>query len=193
MIPNNKILDEYIESNYIYENYEEDLRDKQPGNLDLQKPTESPTYQMWEMYYEDNIIKLKSLTTNKNYNIKTIPNVTRLSFSFTLNMNLTYAYTKSNLVHLNYYDTTLQSNVEVIFEEADHPTLVYDDLRETQNNFSDILFLYINKSSLKLCYRLLRDRYTIEYELYDLPKHTKIVRVGMADNFRLKFKLKNYN
>ena len=54
MIPNNKITSKYVDGEFIYENSEEDLIDIQPGGLDIQNIDESPTYQMWEMYYENN-------------------------------------------------------------------------------------------------------------------------------------------
>lgn len=192
MIPNNKIVSEYIESDFIYDNYEEDLKYKQPGNIDIQTTTHSPTYQMWEMYYENNVIKLKSLTNNKNYIIKSVTDVKKLTFSFTLNMNVTYSYTKDDKVFLVYYDSIEQQDKEVVYENISHPTIIYDDYRYSQTSSSDVLFFYINKRTLKLCYRLLRDRFTVEYELYSVSKNTKIVRIGMADNFRLKFKLQNY-
>lgn len=193
MIPNNKITSEYVEGEFLYNNSEEDLIDIQPGGLDIQNINESPTYQMWEMYYDSGNIKLKSLTNNKLYNIRSVENIKELSFSFTLNMVLNYLYTKDNKTYLTYYDTTIQSNVEVIFENMSHPKLVYDDLRKTQSSHSDILLVYVNNLTNKLCYRLLRDRYTIEYELTDVPKHTRLVRVGMSDNLRLKFKLQAFN
>lgn len=193
MIPNNKITSEYVEGEFLYENSEEDLIDIHPGGIDIQNIDESPTYQMWEMFYENNIIKLKSLTNNKLYNIRSIENIKELSFSFTLNMVLNYLYKKDDKTYLTYYDTITQNNVEVIFENMSHPKLVYDDLRKTQSSKSDILLVYINNLTNKICYRLLRDRYTIEYELADVPKHTRLIRVGMADNLRLKFKLQAYN
>lgn len=193
MIPNNKITSEYIEGEFLYENSEEDLIDMQPGGLDLQNITESLTYQMWVMFFENSIIKLKSLTNNKIYNIRSIENIKELSFSFTLNMVLNYLYTKNDKTYLTYYDTVTQKTVEVNFENMSHPKLVYDDLRTTQSNSSDILLVYINNITNKLCCRLLRDRYTIEYELHSVPKHTRLVRVGMADNLRLKFKLQGFN
>lgn len=193
MIPNNKITSKYVDGEFIYENSEEDLIDIHPGGLDIQNIDESPTYQMWEMYYENNIIKLKSLTNNKIYNIRSIEKIEQLSFSFTLNMVLNYLYTKSDKTYLTYYDTLTQKTVEVVYENMGHPKLVYDDLRTTQSNSSDILLVYINNLTNKLCYRLLRDRYAKEYELYSVPKHTRLIRVGMADNLRLKFKLQAFN
>ena len=107
-------------------------------------------------------------------------------------MSLTYLYVKNNEVYLNYYDTVSQQNKENIFTNMAYPKLTYDDFRETQTNLSDILLVYINTQTNQLCYRMLRDRYTIEYVLSDVVKHTRLVRVGMADNFRLKFKLQGF-
>lgn len=192
MIPNNKIVGEYVEGNWLFDNTEEDLRDLQPGNTDINNTQDSPTYQMWEMYYENDIIKLKSFTNNKNYNIKNITNVTEVSFSFTINMTLTYLYKREEKTYLNYFDASIQQNVEEIFTNIAHPKLIYDDLRRTQTNFSDILFIYINTDKNKLCYRMLRDKYLVEHELADVLNNTRLVRVGMSDNFRLKFKLQGF-
>ena len=148
---------------------------------------------MWELYYDASNIKLKSLTTNKTYSIKAVTGVEKLSFSFTLNMVLTYVYLKDKRTYLNYYDTTSQKNVEVVFDNMDHPKLVYDDMRGSQTNNSDVVFVYVNTYTNKLCCRLQRDRYTIEYELTSLQKNVRLVRVGMSTALRLKFKLQGFN
>lgn len=193
MIPNNKITTEYVEGEWLYDNYEEDLLYKHPGGRDLQNLTEEYTYQMWEMYYENNIIKLKALTSNKVYELKTVLNVTELSFCFTLNMTIAYLYKVGDIVYLNYYDTITQKYIEETFMNMNHAKLILDDSRITQTSSSDVIFFYINNITNKLCCRLLRDRYTIEYELQSVLKHTRLVRVGMANNLRLKFKLEQYD
>lgn len=193
MIPNNQITEEFVESNWLYDNVEEDLVYQHIGGKDIQDISEPLTYQMWEMFYEENIIKLKSKTTNKLINVKEISEVLELSFSFTINMLLTYVYKKLDKCYLNYYDTTLQQYTEISFDNMNTPKLIHDDLRTTQTNSSDIILCYINSVTNKLCCRLLRDRYTIEYELQEVSKHTKLLRVGMTDKLRLKFKLQVFN
>ena len=89
MIPNNQITEEFVESDWLYDNVEEDLVYQHIGGKDIQDVSESLTYQMWEMTYEANIIKLRSLTNNRRIDVKTVPDITELSFSFTLNMLLT--------------------------------------------------------------------------------------------------------
>lgn len=192
MIPNNKLTSSYVEGDFLFDNYEEDLRYLHPGGADLNNISEKYDYQNWEMYYEDNIIKLKSLTNEKRYNIKTVPNVKELSFSFSYNMDLTYSYVVDDLTYLIYYDTLTQSNKEETFTGMAYPKLVYDDTRETQTSASDVLLVYINTTANTLCYRAQRDRYTKEYILGNIPKHSRLVRVGMANNYRLKFKLQGY-
>ncbi len=192
MIPHNKIVSEYVESEWLYDNTEEDLIYLSPGGKDIKNIEESPTYQMWEMYFENNIIKLKSKTNNKNYDIRAISDITELSFSFSLNMNLTYLYVKEEITYLNYYDATIQETVEIALFDMKHPKLIYDDYRKTQTMVSDILLIYINHKRNKLCYRMLRDRYTIEYDLADVLNNTRLVRVGMSNKYRLKFKLQGF-
>ena len=56
-------------------------------------------------------------------------------------------------------------------------------------NTSDIICAYINKITLKLCYRMSRDRFTIEYPLTDVQENARLVRVGMTKGLRLQFKM----
>ena len=56
MIPNNQITEEFVESDWLYDNVEEDLVYQHIGGKDIQDVSESLTYQMWEMTYEANII-----------------------------------------------------------------------------------------------------------------------------------------
>ena len=193
MIPNNQITEEFVESDWLYDNVEEDLVYQHIGGKDIQDVSESLTYQMWEMTYEANIIKLRSLTNNRRIDVKTVTEVSELSFAFTLNMLLTYIYKKLDKCYLNYYDTVLQQYREISFDNMNTPKLIYDDLRTTQTNSSDVILFYVNSLTNKLCCRLLRDRYTIEYELQEVSKHTKLLRVGMTDKLRLKFKLQGFN
>ena len=67
--------------------------------------------------------------------------------------------------------------------------MTYDDTRSMQTNTSDVICAYINKETLQLCYRLSRDRFTIEYPLKSVAENARLIRVGMTDKLRLQFKI----
>lgn len=193
MIPNHKLASEYVEAEFLYENSEDPLIDIQPGGVAIGDNSRGVDYQMWEMTYENNRLTVRSLTTNTTVVLKNnVIGVTSLSFSFTLNMDINYTYTIGDTTYLYYFDSTIQQNTETSFINMRDVNMIYDDLRQTQTSSTDILLVYVNTVTGKLCYRLLRDRYTIEYELSDLPRNAKLIRVGMATNLRLKFKIQRF-
>ena len=192
MIPNHKLTSTYVDCNFLYEGSEEMLVEKHLGGVSLQNTNLGLKYQYWEMTYEGTSIKLRSLTNSLDYTIKQEAGIQDLSFAFSANMNLNFCYTKEDVVYFTFYDSSTNGNREIAFLDISYPKLVYDDLRETQTQNGDVLFFYINNTKNKLCYRIQRDRFNVEYELTTVAKGTRLVRVGMSDKYRLKFKLQGY-
>lgn len=189
MIPNHQISSELILTDYLYEKPNTKLVDRSLGGVDLQDPSEGLEYQLWEIYYESPLVKIKGLSNNNIHILDSIPNITELSLSFDLNMNVSFTYVSNGESYLKYYDTLVQNYSIKHLENCKSPRLVYDDLREMQTNTSDIICAYINSSTHTLCYRLLRDRYTIEYPLHEIEPNAKLIRVGMGKGLRLQFKI----
>lgn len=189
MIPNHKITNEVVLTDYLYNKPDTKLIDRSFGGIAIQDASEGLLYQVWEIYYESPFIKIKALTTGDIIVLDSIDKVTELSVAFDLNMNITYCYVANSRSYLKYYNTTTQDFSILELSGIRSPRLAYDDLREMQSSVSDIVYAYINSQSNYLCYRLLRDRYTIEYQLQQVPENARLVRVGMSKGLRLQFKM----
>lgn len=193
MIPNNRITNTLIDSPWLYDNTENSLEYYHTGGIRLQDLSEPLTYQMWYMFYEEDTIKLKGLKTEEIINIIAVPGVKELSFAFNINMDLVYVYKIDNRCLFTFFDTFTQQNRTETFYNLDTPKVIFDDIRETQTTSSDVCLFYINTENNSLCYRVQRDRYLKEYILKEVPKSTKLLRVGMTEAFRLKFKIQKFN
>lgn len=189
MIPQNKITETPLITEYLYEKPTTRLIDRALGGISLQNISQGLTYQLWEIFYEAPLVRLKGLTTHEIITLEEIPGVTEVSVAFDLNMNVTYAYVVNGISYLKYYDVNTSSHVLYEIPESISPRLAYDDLRITQVNSSDIVCAYINKTTNTMCYRLLRDLYSIEYPLHEVPENARLIRVAMSKGRRLQFRL----
>ena len=189
MMPSNRVTNVPFVTGYLYDKPDTKLIDRALGGIDLQDTSEGYSYQVWEIYYESNKIKIKGLTTQVVYELLEIANVTELSLAFDLSMNVSFTYVVNGLSYLRFYDAFIQGFTTLALTDCRSPRMVYDDYRSMQTNTSDMICAYINKLTLKLCYRMSRDRFTIEYPLADVQENARLIRVGMTEGLRLQFKL----
>ena len=159
-------------NDYLYTKPDTKLVDRALGGIGLQNSSEGFEYQVWEIYYESGKIKIKGLTNNVVYELLEISYVTELSYTY-----------------LRFYDSFIQDFSTLPLMDCRSPRLVYDDYRVMQTNTSDIICAYINKITLQLCYRISRDRFTVEYPLADVQENARLIRVGMTKGLRLQFKM----
>lgn len=189
MLPNNALTTTSLEADFLYTKPNSDLIDREFGGITLQDTSKGLNYQLWEIYYERPLIKIKGLLTQEIFTILSVNNVKELSLAFDLNMNICITYMVDETTYLYFYDTNIQNYSTITFTNLNNPRISYDDSRQTQSQTSDIIFAYINNNTNYLCCRLLRDRYTIEYPLRELPPNAKLVRVGMNKGLRFQFKI----
>lgn len=189
MIPDHKITSTPAASEYFYDKPNTKLIDRTLGGIAIQDISEGLNYQVWEIYYESPFIKIKGLTTGVVIILEEVQRVIELSLAFDLNMNIAYTYVVGDKSYLRYYNTTTQTLQTMELIHCKSPRLTYDDLRSMQNQVSDIVCAYINVSNNTLCYRLLRDRYTIEHTLQEVPENARLIRIGMTEGLRLQFKM----
>lgn len=189
MIPDHKITSTPVASEYFYDKPNTKLIDRTLGGIAIQDISEGLNYQVWEIYYESPFIKIKGLTTGNVIILEEVQGVVELSLAFDLNMNIAYTYVTGDKSYLRYYDATTQNLQTMELIHCKSPRLTYDDLRSMQNQVSDIVCAYINVSNNTLCYRLLRDRYTIEHPLQEVPENARLIRIGMTEGLRLQFKM----
>lgn len=189
MIPNHNIPSQSLPTNYMFEKDTTRLTDLQLGGIRIQDSSMGFSYQRWLMYYEDNWIKLKGEISQQVLLIKQVDQVTDLSFAFDSSLSLIYSYTVANIAYLVFYHPINQEVVTQPLPSTRSVRLCYDDRRESNSAFSDVIVAYINNVTNMLCYRLSRDRYQIERPLKAVPENSTLVQVGMSTDWRLQFKI----
>jgi hypothetical protein len=118
--------------------------------------------------------------------IHTAPEVDYLSFTFDQNMRWALAYQSEGESFLRWYDTSAEEYSTLALPEGSkNPRCVLDDARfsSAAAGISDIILFYIRSD--KIYYRLQRDRYLTEYELYSGVGNLTLVQVGMNRKYRL--------
>ena len=189
MILNHYITNTAALGNYLFDKPETKLIDRTLGGIALQNTSEGLNYQIWEIYYESGSVRIKGLSNNLTYSLLSLDGITELSLAFDLSMNVSFSYVANGEAFLSFYDAFTQSYTTLHLENCRSPRMTYDDTREMQTNTSDVICAYINKETLQLCYRLSRDRFTIEYPLKSVAENARLIRVGMTDKLRLQFKI----
>lgn len=189
MILNHYITNTAALGNYLFSKPETKLVDRALGGIALQNTSEGLNYQIWEIYYESGSVRIKGLSNNLTYSLLSLDGITELSLAFDLSMNVSFSYVVNGEAFLSFYDAFTQSYTTLHLENCRSPRMTYDDTREMQTNTSDVICAYINKETLQLCYRLSRDRFTIEYPLKSVAENARLIRVGMTDKLRLQFKI----
>ena len=189
MILNHYITNTVALGDYLFDKPQTKLIDRALGGIALQNTSEGLNYQIWEIYYESGSVRIKGLSNNLTYSLLSLDGITELSLAFDLNMNVSFSYVANGEAFLRFYDSLTQTYQSLPLENCRSPRMTYDDTREMQTNTSDVICAYINKETLQLCYRLSRDRFTIEYPLKSVAENARLIRVGMTDKLRLQFKI----
>jgi hypothetical protein len=122
------------------------------------------------------------------------PNITEISLAFDQNMKAAVAYVSQGNPYFWWYDATIPGyTVLSLPAGATSPRCTLDDkrIKEINLGLSDIILAYIYNNNL--CYRQLRDRFTIEYvlqsNLSNLIPNPTLNKIGMNTVERLQFQL----
>jgi hypothetical protein len=168
--------------------------DFEEGGIAFQDGTLGTQVQMWECVYNGDKesptygdITIIPLEFGDATTIINVPDVEEIAFAFNQNMDVIIAYyTKAKELKYYYYDTlgeTYQTNTLPAGSRS--PQLCLDDHRWLETGSSDDILAYIRNGTLY--YRQERERYTVERSLGSGVGDARLRRVGMQDNFRLKF------
>lgn len=187
MMPENKLSTFNVYAPFLVPARTDPLVDYEWGGVDLHDSSHGMRVFLWTCSYENGVIKVTNGTIS--HNLITVSNVTDLSIAFDLNMNPNVFYRANGITYFWWYDTSVQQQVTTIYG-ADYlmPQLSLDDSRQTQVANSDIIMAYIKNK--KLCMRIQRDRYEIEYTLADAET---LIQIGMTKNYRFAFSAKTVN
>ena len=167
---------------------------REEGGIAISDPSQGYQGYVWESSYVPSTgsIRLTNLTTSSTSVVLSgIMNVIAISFSFDQNMRPMIVWTTSqNTASYYWYDTVTQGFlITSLPEGTDSVALTMDDKRQTlvRSNLSDILLFYTNNNELFV--RVQRERFNTDHKIADLTPKTKLGRVGMGSDLRLKIEL----
>ena len=142
--------------------------------------------EIWRYTYALNMIYMTKMSTMQVYPLNNdIVNATELSVCFNQSAQPVTAFVSNGNCYLKWYDTAINDYVvENLGAGYSSPKIILDIFDKKSNQADVIFFYYLNNT--KLCCRYQRDRYTIQYELKDMPPH-RILRVGHNKSNRIQF------
>jgi len=133
------------------------------GGIALSDTSEPFGYE-WRGYVQNKAIRVARKNTAPITLLSVTGEVTEVSLAFDQNMRPTIAYVEDDISKLYWYDTSQASMAITEYADTRNPRVALDDKRKFSIANSDIIFAYVKNGSL-LCYRLQRERYSIEYTL----------------------------
>lgn len=158
------------------------------AGLDINDASKGLNYQLWRCrLYGNADIKISKQSDNyaSETLITNIPNSTQVSLAFDSNMTPAVCTIASSNLKLYWYDSTIPGYTTLTIAARDAMIRI-DDVRDFASNYRDIILAYIRPDNM-LCYRLQRDRFTIEYALQQWHPWQKIYQCGMTDQNRFQF------
>ena len=186
MLPDNQLSSIIDEANFLVPDTTS-LLDYEWGGVALNDPSQGLQFQLWSCIYEGGIIKAVSQAGVK-FDIIAVDNVSEASLAFNQNMRPNLAYVADDIAYLYWYNTLTSSQTTTeLGSDVFSPRLSLDDSRPTQSVSSDIILGYVKGG--KLCMRVQRDRYGIEYQLTDVEASSRLAQIGMSDINRFQFKM----
>lgn len=161
------------------------------GGIALNDASKGLMYQVWTLEADGNYVRLWADEVDPIILFED-PGIRQLSLAFDQNMRkvLAFEYRTGN-VELVWFDTLLGEEVSSFYSDIRSPVLTMDDKREGQSDTSDIVFAYIRNSDHQLCYRIQRERFLDEHAIYQCNEHSRLLNMGMTNDFRFQFELRN--
>lgn len=164
------------------------LTDYEYGGAAIQDPSAGFFYQIWHLWVEGDQVKLAPQDNLAAAHVLfSAPNIREITFTFDSNMNPVVAYIQAGQSKLYWYDLTQTPPgfvTQTITGANGSPFLTFDDKRERMIGQADVMLFYIVDQAVKV--RLMRDRFTVEYEWGTLPKGAeRIASAGMSEGNRL--------
>ena len=167
------------------------LEDRELGGIAHQDPSQGLMVKEWRAWIEaSGDIKVQPVDLSQPALLITTGAVgsNYISLAFDRNMRVVVAWRRTNIVYLYWYDSTIEAYRTTEFAGARTPRLTHDDKRVRAADSSDVLLFYLKDT--KLCMRMQRDRYGVEYELANVELDHALYRVGMSNKNRLQIEVR---
>lgn len=193
MLPDNVLSTQTIVGPLTLPNKEPSLTTSNEwGGVALNNPTQGLLVKIWSIEATETGINIFAPGVPAT---ELIPgtNISECSLAFDQNMRPTITYVQAGQPKLYWYDSLVEH--EVITDLAPgvfSPCVTLDDHRATQLNTSDIILAYIRDGNLY--FRAQRDRYGIEYLLYEdlntLVIAPRLMYICMNNVSRVQFQIR---
>lgn len=155
------------------------------GGVNLSDPSEPLTKYIWKAWTDGTSIKVKRDDLDDYHVVLIDTNITEVDLTFDQNMKPCIAYVADGISKLYWYDAQQAKQVISEYPDIRNPRVSLDDKRRFNVANSDIIFAY-QKGDM-LCYRIQRERYSVEHVLETNPKKRLLWRIGMGYNNRFLF------
>lgn len=167
------------------------LMDYELGGVDLNDASEGVDKYVWKGWARNNKIFLAREGGPNILFLEVASIVTELSFAFDQNMNPLLAFVEAGIAKYRWFDTvTAQYTTTILPEGSVSPVACLDDKRSAQTDMgsSDIILMFVHENNLY--FRAQRDRYTMDYLLYEGINGT-LINIGMNEFNRLQLRLRS--
>ncbi|WP_296193622.1 MULTISPECIES: hypothetical protein [unclassified Psychrobacter] len=155
------------------------------GGVALSDPSEDLTKYVWQAWTDGTTITVKRDDLDTYHVVLMDTNITEIDLTFDQNMRPCIAYVANGISKLYWYDTQQAKQVIDEYPAIRNPRVSLDDKRRFNVSQSDIIFAYQKGDTL--CYRVQRERFTIERVLATNTKKRLLWRIGMGRNNRFLF------
>lgn len=133
------------------------------GGVALSGSNEPFSYN-WRCYVQDKAICIARTDGVPVTVLSFVGDVTEVSLAFDQTMRPVIAYVEDDVSKLYWYSSSLGRMTITEFDDIRNPRVSMDDTRQFNISNSDIIFAYVAGFD-RLCYRLQRERYSIEHVL----------------------------
>lgn len=155
------------------------------GGVALNDPSQDLTKYVWQAWTDGTTITVKRDDLDTYHVLLMDTNITEVDLTFDQNMRPCIAYVANGISKLYWYDTFQAKQVIDEYPAIRNPRVSLDDKRRFNVSQSDIIFAYQKGDTL--CYRVQRERFTVERVLATNTKKRILWRIGMGRNNRFLF------
>lgn len=172
-------------------------RDYEMGGIAISDPSQGLLVQPWTAYVdEEGYIYVAPIGTEDPAPLMQVEDATWLGITFDRNMNVVLCWwiEAENTSYLYWFDSTVSAYVTTSYPDTRCPRVCHDDKRPEANDWSDVVFAYIDTEENALYMRYQRDRYGTAYWLADVsaPQYRYFTKMGMSTNNRILFEFSTW-
>ena len=186
-LPEPLLIDDTVTTTFLYPRSKSYLPSESYdlGGVAIGDSSQDLTKYIWQAWTDGTTITVKREDLATEYVLITDTGITEVDLTFDQNMRPCIAYVANGISKLYWYDTQQAMQVIDSYPLITSPRVSLDDKRRFNVGNSDIIFAYQKGDTL--CYRVQRERFTIERVLATNSKRRILWRIGMGRNNRFLF------